>query len=43
MVSARLGNKILPEARGSAAGFSFKLRGAYNKIASLSPKSSSVA
>ena len=37
-LSARLGNKILLKREDLQPVFSFKLRGAYNKIASLSPE-----
>jgi threonine dehydratase len=42
-LSARLGNKILLKREDMQPVFSFKLRGAYNKIASLSAERSSVA
>jgi hypothetical protein len=38
-----LGNRILLKREDMQPVFSFKLRGAYNKIASLSPRSSSAA
>src|SRR5574343_1717292 len=37
-LSARAGNKISLKREDMQPGFSFQLRGAYNKIASLSPE-----
>ena len=37
-LSSRLGNQVLLKREDQQAVFSFKLRGAYNKIAQLSPE-----